>query len=320
MSIDAVSCWLDVDMLEIMKQSLSVVESGSESRVNPYRAAQTLPNGYVNPMTNRSFVVFGKFMKLGEVYKRLMLNREMATWVRNHLFSQGVVREVSIVRDCVLRMVNDALAAYMADPFNEDRTQDTVVAFNSTDMQSWNIDFADRVFSITLSDTRRATNGNRVLLAKLSDAWQTRNATRRLFEYVFVPHIDADGSVVDVKQLTEADTKSLVAFLMQTFFSLHSKQSITREFFTRQECMRAAERKRQFNRQLENTIANNVGAFEDMLEPNAPEILWLPRMNLRAEAFLMITHERLGVRSAGHEMPGEVLKIIVLMMETLLFY
>jgi hypothetical protein len=216
-------------------------------------------------------------------------------------------------------MVNDALQAYMADPFNEDRTQDTVVAFNSTDLQGWNIDFTDRVFSFTLSDTRSAANSTRVLLVKLSDAWQTRQATSRVFEYGFVPDVDADGNVVEVKQLTEADTKSLVAFLMQTFFSLHSKRSITREFFTRQECLRAAERKRQFNRQLEYTIANNVGAFEDMLEPGAPEILWLPRMNLRTEAFLMLTHVRLGERSAWHLMPEEVLKVIVRMKETLLF-
>lgn len=298
---------LFVALLTLRKND--ILENGCRYDRHPYRAPNltAFQPTYARP---RTFVVFAGFKQIREVFKRAMLNRELASWIRGKLFSEGPTKEVCDVRDTVIRMLHDALREFVSEPFNEDRTGDTIVAVNLSDMVHRDTPFTDRIFEFKLVDTVRLSDDVPVLRLTLNDAFRIRDDMSWEFAYDFVPVINADEEVVDAKQLTDVDTEAFFVICLQSFFSLSTKQSIVREFYTRKDDERFRTNRRRFKRELENTIANNEGLIEDMLEPGAAEIEWLPEPNVRVTAFVMLSHPRLGVGSLWHRLPDDVMQRI----------
>lgn len=299
-------CWLE--MMKGMPAS-PFLESGCETRVTPYVAAHLNPDGDQEPETESKRLVFVGFAKLNELGQRIItINCSLAGCMRNILVSRDFTRELKDVHDVVLNLVRHAVEEHVRMPYTEGISGHRRVAVNYESFLSDDPNFSGRIDFLRLRDERVYPNGMRAcVMARQRNTYPHRVMYELVYPYTWVPGVDAAGDVIDEKFLNEDE---LVQVMMKEFFTSDRIEWMMRQFFKSRHEMKAKEDRRVFNRQLENTVVNNKGLFEDVFEPGAAGITWQPEPNVCFKAFVMISHPRLGKISPWRGLPEDLIQRI----------
>lgn len=261
------------DAFELIKAFLSVMEhdmleSGCFCRVSPYRP----PNPHFilgGHEQFRSHVLFAKWMKNPEVFKRLIVNRELATTIRSKLFSKGLKIELLDAHDAVLCTLRNALRQLLAEPFDTNVTTNTIVGVNLMEMMPKDTSYRLSVNEVIVQNIYDLSTG-RPCLSLTKHNIQTfvpGQRIRAMAEYTV-----QDGQM----QLTEADLDSITKFGMDVLFPVTINELLSRKFWQEKNRNENMANNHRFMRDLDTTMSNNEGLFEGMLVPGAAQVVWKP--------------------------------------------
>jgi hypothetical protein len=291
-------------IVPILHKQNMLFGSPCEIEVEPYQPY----GGIFHPAVTQEHIANMCYLTMTDLAERIeVIGMSFTKLIRSYRLT-NLTGELSVMRGFVLRMVTDAIEAHVEAPFNVEASGERWLTVYFQNVHRPDVPERQQCKRLVLNDgiTWDADKEEGVQTLQLLAGHRTFK-----FPYAMVPALDADGEVTDEKTLTEADTQQLVETCMNALFSVNVLTRITADFFHAKHEMVAQEQRWTFQRELASTLFNNQGVFAGMLEPGALQVAWLPRPNMRGEAFAMLTVKRLGEGSMWRDLDDEVIKIIV---------